>query len=500
VSEKQHLPDEKIADTFYRQPPFDLQAELGVLGSCFVMPKELASKLLPEIFARLEPENFYDEANGKLFGVMRKVAEAGKPLDPTVFVDAVKAAGIYDEVGGLYYLSKVTRAVPSAAHVTYYADIVADKAFARRVIVETTELLQAAYDQTIAAEDLAALVDAAADRVSSNRSTSELPIKLADSLRKLIKDLRKPASEKSVRRAFFGIPKVDEIVGAVHAGEVCVIAARPGMGKTALGVCPLRFAASNNMPSLLVSLEMEDREIASREVSRATGIDNHFIRSGDLDEEDLRDIEAFARSADGTPFYTWDTPSATLSQIRAVLLQAKNRLGITVAAVDYIALVDEPPKFRGSRRDHLAAVSRGLKKLAKELQIPIFVLCQLNREKDRPNLTMLAECGAIEQDADSVIFLHAESTDDPYREVKGSSARRGHRVLERSADGPAEAPRRPDAGRDGGLRPLPANRGREPQDGAGRVPRERDVHHHQLCQPAAQRRQPGLALSNPPSE
>jgi replicative DNA helicase len=398
-------------------PPFDLQAEIGVIGSCFVMPPQLAKSLLPELLGKLEPADFYDEGHGVQWAAIRSLAANRKPVDPTLFLDAIKSAGKYEFVGGSAYISKVINAVPNAAHAVHYADIVLEKSYARRVITELTTVLVKAYDETVPAAELSSALESSIGRLESRGASVDLPIAIGESIQRLITDLRKPPEVRAASRAHFGIRKVDEIVGAVHAGESCVIAARPGMGKSTFVASPLRYAAAAGRPSLLISLEMGQKELAGREVSRGTSIDNHFIRNGDLDDADFAEIERFQRSVEGQPFYTWDPSSATFAQIRAVALHAKNKLGITVLGIDYIGLVSEPPKFKGQRRDHLAEVSRGLKKLAKEMSIPVFVLCQLNREKERPNLSMLAECGAIEQDADSVIFLHADASDDPYREV-----------------------------------------------------------------------------------
>jgi replicative DNA helicase len=407
-----------------RKPPHDPQAELGTLGSFFVATPSIARTVLPEVAARLDESDFFDDANAAIWGQIKTFVANKRPLDPIMFVEAMKTAGTYEKAGGAAYLSQVINAVPNSAHVTYYADIVAEKSFARRVITEATKLLTAAYDETQNSSDLATHFETSLNRLTANRSGIELPVAIGESLRNLVAELRRPLAAKQECRASFGIQKVDEIVGAIHGGETCIIAARPGMGKTAFVTSPLRFAAQHNRPSLLISLEMENREIAGREASRGTGIDNHFIRSGDLDDIDLTALENFAAAESSTPFYTWST-TATLAQIRAMLIQAKNKLGITVAAIDYIGLIKEPPNFRGQRRDHLAEVSRGLKRLAKELGIPLFILAQLNREKERPNLTMLAECGAIEQDADSVIMLHAAETSDPTREVIVAKFRAG---------------------------------------------------------------------------
>ncbi len=407
-----------------RHPPFDLQAEAGVIGSLFLLPK-----LFPQIAAVVGQDDFYDEGHGKIFAAMLWLAANNRPLDPTLLVDRLKFVGDYESVGGSAHLAKVINAVPNAANLEYYADIVAEKALSRRIIIELTGLLKTAYDDCTPAPELVSLVEGATNRIASKMTGLGLPIALAEAARNLVAKLRESKTGKSTpNRVMFGIPRLDEKLGPVCAGEMCVVAARTSMGKTSFVTGILRNAAMHDRPTLLISLEMSDDDIVGRELTRSTGIDNRLIRSGDLSGEQIDRMDNCGRSFTGFPFYTWSPAQATFADIRAFAMHAKAKLNIRALAIDYIGLVAEPPKFRGQRRDHLAEVSRGLKRLAKELDIPLFVLAQLNREatSDRPTLAMIRECGSIEEDADTVLFIHQENeTDDTRRTLIVAKFRAG---------------------------------------------------------------------------
>lgn len=387
-----------------RSPPFDLSAEIGTLGSIV---------LSPEVFHDVTPivkhGDFYDEAHAKLFLHFGGLVADGKKIDPTLLVDRLKTAGDYEAIGGQAYLSKVLNAVPSAAHAVYYAEIVAAKSLARQAIAECNRILRAAYDDQTDVADLVTAMEAAAVKLADNRCSKYQPVTIGNSARELIANLVKPDQSSSLR-AMIGIPKVDEELGPVMAGETCLIAARTSIGKTSLLQGALRHAARRDRPALMISLEMTDAEIAGRELTRGTNIDNRLIRRGDVTPEELRDLQECQRSLEEMPFYTWSPPRATMPEIRSVVMHAVNKLGVTTAGIDYIGLIAEPEKYRGNRRDHLAEVSRGLKRLAKEAGIPLFVLCQLNRDAAnvRPTMAMIRECGAIEEDSDIILLLHGE--------------------------------------------------------------------------------------------
>jgi replicative DNA helicase len=423
----------RSADQFDRQPPNDQRAEIGVLGSLFLLPSAFA-----EVSLLVRADDFYDPAHARLFRRMAEINEAGKPLDATIVVAELRSAGELDAIGGMPYLSKIVNAVPNAAHVAYYAGIVADTAAKRRVIIECTNLLKDAYDDQGTADELLTSFASASGRLSQGVAQQRDLVTLGQAAAEVIDALSQPAQVSTVHRAAWGIPSVDEDLGPIMPGEVCVIAARPGNGKTSFAQQCLRHSAMRDRPAMIVSLEMTRGELAGRELARLTGVDSRTIRSGEVNPDEIQRLRAASADVADLPLYVWSPAKATLEQIRGMVAHAVSRHGVRLVAVDYLQLIEtERTKFSDSRRDELAQVSRGLKRMAKEFAVPFIVLSQINREGERdnkePTLGQLRECGAIEEDADFVVFLHcADPKADNTREFiarKVRGAPKGRKTL-----------------------------------------------------------------------
>lgn len=421
----------KTADIFDRQPPCDPQAEMGVLGSIVLLPS-----VVTDLAPILQPEDFYDEANAKIYRHMLALHETSR-IDPTLLIDRLKTAGQYEAVGGMAYLSKVINAVPNAAHARYYAEIVAAKALARRVIVSATEILSDAYEPTTPVDELVRRVESAAANLAGRVTGGIQPISLYAAGQEVIAGLESPEAAATNNRAHWGVPLLDEKIGPVMAGQLCVIAARPGMGKTSLAQQVLIHSACRERACLMVSLEMTYGELATREICRLSRIDSRHVKDGTLTDEEKAKAKAAASSMD-VPYWIWSPPKATLGTIRGVVLNAVAKHGVRLVAVDYYTLIDGPPGTRDDRREQLVAISRGLKSLAKEAGVPLLLLAQLNREAEggnrgngkpvsvEPTLKNLAECSAIEQDADMVVFIHRENPrEDDRRKIITAKARGG---------------------------------------------------------------------------
>jgi replicative DNA helicase len=416
-------------DAFDRQPPFDVQAEIGLLGSLMLLPSRLA-----EISLLVSAVDFYDSAHAKLFCVMAAIVADGKPLDPTILIDRLKASGQYEAIGGSAYLSKIINAVPNAANLHWYAGIVADKATKRRVIWECTAILADAYDDRMEAGELTTALEAAAGKLST-LSTAHEAVALGAAAAEVVFRLREPEQRSGVNRAAWGLPSIDEDLGPIMPGEMCVIGARPGLGKTAFAQHILRHSAMRDRPALIISLEMTGAEIAGRELCRVTGVDSRSIRSGEVEPSDLNILAGAAQDFQGLPLYIWSPAKATLSQIRGMVAHSVAKHGVRLVAIDYIQLIEGQANTREDRRGQLSEISHGLKRLAKEFSLPLVVLSQINRQGDNaePTLAMLRECGTIEEDADFVLFLHCEDPKaDDKRTLIASKARavgRGRRTL-----------------------------------------------------------------------
>jgi replicative DNA helicase len=406
---RQKKEKEVQTELFQRQPPFDLQAEIGVLGSVVLLPD-----VLDDVIMIIRPADFYDEAHIKLFEHMCALHESSKKIDPTLLVDRLKTSGDYDTVGGSAYLSKIINAVPNAAHATYYAEIVREKSTFRSLINASTEILRDAYDETQEASQLLGQAEQKIFSILDDRS---------DNAVRPIKDILHEAMDRmeavlmgthSAGGGDYGYRDLDSKTGGVHNGELVILAARPSMGKTAFAMnVAENVALGQNIPVLFVSLEMSSVELADRLLCSVARVNGYRLRNGTISQDDrLRLVEKAAEVAKA-PLYVDDSPGRTVSEIAAAARRIKRRQGgLGLIVIDYLQLI-EPDNAKDPRQEQVAKIARRLKGLARELKVPVMCLAQLNRQTENgkdniPKLSHLRESGAIEQDADVVMFVHRE--------------------------------------------------------------------------------------------
>ena len=392
-----------------RQPPFDLNAEQGVLGSLLLKPD-----VCDDVLSILRESDFYDDANRQLFRHIMQLHDSGKTIDAVILVDHLKSAGVFEDIGGTAYLARIGRAVPNAAHAIYYANIVLEKSTFRSLIDVSTEILREAYDQSNDARGLLShseqrifsIVD---DRGANNvNSLNEIMHRAMDRLE----------SRMSGEEIDTGVPtlftKLDNMTGGLHNSELAILAARPAMGKTALAMnIAEAVAIQGNYPVLFVSLEMSEAELGDRLLCSLARVNSHRLRNGTLSSDDRKRLVEKAGQISEAPFYVDDSPSRSVSEIAAAarrIIRREKRLGLIV--IDYLQLI-EPDNPRDPRQEQVARIARRLKGLARDLETPILCLAQLNRQAEdsrdhRPRLSHLRESGAIEQDADIVMFIHRE--------------------------------------------------------------------------------------------
>src|SRR6476661_6633233 len=275
-------PRRPLSELMDRQPPFDLQAEIGVLGSIVLLPD-----VLDDVVMILRPDDFYDDAHRKLFVHMTALHETGKKIDDTLLVSRLKTAGDFEAVGGAAYLSKVVNAVPNAAHATYYAEIVREKATFRSLIYAATEILRDAYDESQEANHLLS---------QSEQKIFSILDKRSDSAVQSIRDVVLDAMERLDARMSgshtaggcdFGFHKLDEKTAGLHQGELVILAARPSMGKTAFAMnVAENVALTQAIPVLFVSLEMSSLELADRLLCSVARVNGHRLRNGTVSQED----------------------------------------------------------------------------------------------------------------------------------------------------------------------------------------------------------------------
>ena len=400
---------ENAQEVLDRRLPYDLDAEQGVLGSILLMPEAC-----DEVSLILRPDDFFDEANHCLFTHMREMHDAGGKIDVTLLVDRLKTAGHYETIGGGAYLYKISQAVPNAAHARYYAGIVREKSTLRALITASTEILRQAYDQrqdsrqlvSAAEQQIFSIVDQrAASSVNSIRDILHIAMDRLDA---------RMRGEQTQDAVDTGFTDLDRLMGGLHNSELVILAARPSMGKTAFAMNIAEYVAVElRRPTLFVSLEMSSVELADRLLCSAAQVDGHRLRNGTLANTDKLRLVEKAGEISQAPLFVDDSPSRTVSEIAAAARRIKRREGgLALIAIDYLQLI-EPDNPDDSRQEQVARIARRLKGLAREMKVPVLCLAQLNRQAEdtrdhRPRLSHLRESGAIEQDADVVMFVHRE--------------------------------------------------------------------------------------------
>lgn len=409
-SNKQNNPIEQTADILQRQPPYDLEAERGVLGSILLKPD-----IIDEVLFVLHKEDFFDEANQKLYGVMYEMHNDAKKIDAMLLVAELKSQNLFEMIGGTKYLAELGGAVPNAAHAVYYAEIVREKAIYRSLINVGTEILKEAYDQAVDCRALLSQAEQKVFNIADGRGGQTVS-KLDEILHKAMDRMEaRMSGEQTDDGVETHYTELDRMMGGFHASELLILAARPSMGKTALAmniaenVCHLGKA-----PVVFISLEMSQLELCDRLLCSAARVNGHKMRNGTISNEDRAKLVEKAGELALAPLYVDDSPTRTVSEIasaaRRIQRNHDGRLGLIV--IDYLQLI-EPDNPRDPRQEQVARIARRLKGLARDLKVPVLCLAQLNRQTEgssdhRPKLSHLRESGAIEQDADVVMFIHRE--------------------------------------------------------------------------------------------
>lgn len=392
-----------------RQPPASIEAEQGTLGSILINPE-----VCDEIALILREEDFYDDANRTLYSHMMGMHDAGKKIDITLLVERLKDAGDFEAIGGAAYLARVGRSVANAAHAVYYARIVREKATYRSLITAGTEILADAYDQSGEAKEALARAEQRVFSILDSRGSATVSVMkdiLHEAMDRIDARMRKEHTGNSVETGFTDI---DALTGGMHANELIVLAARPSMGKTAFAMnIAENVALRDKAPTLFVSLEMSSIELCDRMLCSVAEVNGHRLRNGTISNDDRRRLVEKAAEISDAPLYVDDSPNRTVTEIAAAARRVRRREGnLGLIAIDYLQLV-EPDNPKDPRQEQVAKMTRRLKGLAREMSVPILCLAQLNRQAEasrdnRPKLSHLRESGAIEQDADVVMFVHRE--------------------------------------------------------------------------------------------
>ena len=396
--------EEKIKNL--NQVPFSEDAELAVLGS-MLSSKEAVSKSIQW----LNSEFFYKDAHSKIFSVMVGLFEKGDPVDTVAVIESLKQKNELDNVGGAYFITGLVDLVPTAAHVEQYSKIVMEKALLRNLITLSHNIAKEAYNANKEVSEILDNVEQSIFSITQNRlkgGFTQINSIIIEALEKLEQTRSKGGSVIGVPS---GLLDLDEITSGFQDGDLIIVAGRPGMGKTSLALSMLRNAALDYKIGVgMFSLEMSNSQLAMRLLCSEARVDSHFVRTGKLPPKLWKNLGISAGELEEASIFLDDTPALTVLELRAKARRLKAEKNIGLIVVDYLQLM-QGPKSIESRQQEISVISRSLKALAKELNIPIIALSQLSRAVEqradrKPQLSDLRESGAIEQDADVVIFLY----------------------------------------------------------------------------------------------
>ncbi len=393
-----------------RVMPHNVEAEQSVLGAMF-LSKYAAQKCVEN----LNGELFYIDSHSKIFNVLSKFVEKGTPIDPTTVTAELDKQKILSQVGGVEYLTEIINSVPTAANVDEYIKIVENSAIKRRLITESTEITNSVYNST---DDLSDLLDTAEKKILNvvkTRKGTEFRT-IQDVLYKTQQDLEKLSQNKGeITGLATGFYDLDRKTSGLHPNELIIIAARPAMGKTAFALNLAINVASNSQNAVAIfNMEMGAEQLALRMLASVGQINQGKLRTGKLEHSDWKRVnEAISRLAE-TNLYIDDTPGMTIGELRAKCRRlASSDKGLSLVVIDYLQLISGGGKYGANRQQEVSDISRALKTMAMELEIPVIALAQLSRSVEgrddkRPILSDLRESGSIEQDADIVAFLYRD--------------------------------------------------------------------------------------------
>lgn len=395
-----------------RMPPHNQEAEQAVLGAILIEPSVLVT-----VLERIRPEDFYRQAHQRLLQVIIDLNEQGEPIDLVTLTSALSDRKLLDEVGGVSYLTELAESVPTAANVDYYSRIVEEKSVLRRLIRTATEIATSGYT---GGDEVAHVIDSAEKKILeiSQRRIGKgfTPIREI-----LMETFERIESLHYNKGKLTGIPSgytdLDRMTSGFQKSDLIILAARPSMGKTAFSLnVAQNVAVRAGVPVAIFNLEMSAPQLVQRMLAAEGNIDAQVFRTGELAEEDWEKLTMAISSLSEAPIFIDDTPGVTVFEIRSKLRRLQAEHGLGMVLIDYLQLIEG--KGRDSRQQEISEISRSLKLLARELNVPVIALSQLSRaveqrQDKRPMLSDLRESGSIEQDADIVSFLYR---DDYYNE------------------------------------------------------------------------------------
>ncbi|PXA72197.1 replicative DNA helicase [Cryobacterium arcticum] len=392
-----------------RTPPHDLLAEQSALGGMM-----LSKDAVADVVETVRATDFYVPKHEIIFDAILSLYAQGEPTDVITVTDELTKLGELSRAGGADYLHTLTSLVPTAANAGFYSTIVAERSMLRKLVEAGTRIAQMGYAGEGEVLDLVNTAQAEIYSITGSTETEDY-VPLTDAVTAAIEDIE---AAKLKDGQFTGVPTgfadLDELTNGFHGGQLIIVAARPALGKSTLALDFARAASiHHNMPSIFFSLEMGRSEIAMRLLAAEASVPLQSMRKGNVEARDWTTIAATRGRINDAPLYIDDSPNMTLVEIRAKCRRLKQRVGLKLVVIDYLQLMTSGKKVE-SRQQEVSEFSRALKLLAKELQVPVIALSQLNRGPEQradkmPAISDLRESGSLEQDADMVILLHRES-------------------------------------------------------------------------------------------
>lgn len=406
----------------FRQPPYDNDAEMGVLGAMLLSPTTVI-----DILDILTPEDFYRPSHQLIFQAIIDLFSDNRDIDPVIVSGRLDRTNDLDRVGGGAYLHDLIQSVPTAANARYYAEIVSEKAVLRRLVDAGTRVVQLGYEGDEGAE-IDAVIDRAQQEVFavSQKNQSEDYAVLADILDETMAELEMLNDGGIATGIPTGFKDLDDLTNGLRGGQMIIVAARPGVGKSTIALDFMRSASiKNNMASVIFSLEMSKSEIVMRLLSAETEIRLADMRGGKMDETAWEKMVQKLDKVAQAPLFIDDSANLTMMEIRSKARKLKQKHDLKMIVVDYLQLMSSGKRVE-SRQQEVSEFSRQLKLLAKELDVPLIAISQLNRGPEsrtdkRPQLADLRESGSLEQDADIVMLLYRPDSQDKDDERAGEA-------------------------------------------------------------------------------
>lgn len=396
-----------LTDSSGKLPPRDTELEEIVLGACM-----LEKDAYMNVCDLLVADSFYDPVNKKIFEAINTLGLNQRPIDMMTVTEQLRRDGTLEEVGGAVHIAELTARVYSSANLEFHAGIVAQKYLARRLINFAANVETKAYDETNDIEDLLQDTEKELFEISQNQLKREVT-QIDSILNQAIEQIQNAANNESGLSGLeTGYRDLDRMTSGWQNSDLIIIAARPAMGKTAFVLSMAKnMAVDYNIPIAIFTLEMSNVQLIKRLISNVASLEGEKIKSGRLAPDEEARLHSRIRSVYGAPLYLDETPGLSISELRTKARRLVREKEVKMIMIDYLQLMNASGQKHGSREQEVSTISRSLKALAKELNIPIIALSQLNRstesrEDKRPVLSDLRESGAIEQDADIVCFIH----------------------------------------------------------------------------------------------